>query len=292
MERRADIEHHRALCAAAFGELHGALDRRLMPCNHELARRIEIRRRNHFALSRFAAHLVRGFGRYAEQSCHRAHTHRYSILHVLTALANQPDGVGKFEGTCNHQRRVFAQAVARDKIRLHALFLGHPRRRHRDRENGRLRVGGQLQLLGGALKAKLREREAEGRVSFFENRTGGSKRLCQLPPHPRNLRPLAGKKESRLGLNHCCRSRSPAHRFRADSRRHTAYGTVTFSCLPYAVYPSTFYQRISMAPQVTPAPKAAIKIKSPRWMRPERAHSSRQMGMEAEEVFPTRLMLE
>ena len=52
------------------------------------------------------------------------------------------------------------------------------------------------------------------------------------------------------------------------------------------------YHRISTAPQVTPAPKADIRIKSPFLMRPLRTHSSRQMGMEAEEVLPTRLMLE
>jgi len=52
-----------------------------------------------------------------------------------------------------------------------------------------------------------------------------------------------------------------------------------------------FHHRISTAPQVTPAPKAAIRIMLPRFRRPARAHSSRQIGMEAEEVLPMRSML-
>jgi hypothetical protein len=52
------------------------------------------------------------------------------------------------------------------------------------------------------------------------------------------------------------------------------------------------HHRIRTAPQVTPAPKADIRIKSPFLMRPLRTHSSRQMGMEADDVFPMRLMFE
>jgi hypothetical protein len=49
---------------------------------------------------------------------------------------------------------------------------------------------------------------------------------------------------------------------------------------------------IKTAPHVTPAPNADISTKSPFFKRPLCAHSSKQMGIEAEEVFPMRAMLE
>jgi hypothetical protein len=53
-----------------------------------------------------------------------------------------------------------------------------------------------------------------------------------------------------------------------------------------------FHHRIKTAPHVTPAPNADISTKSPFFNRPLRTHSSKQMGMEAEEVFPMRQILE
>ena len=51
------------------------------------------------------------------------------------------------------------------------------------------------------------------------------------------------------------------------------------------------YQRISMAPQVRPPPKAVMRTRSPRSIFPARLSSSRQIPMEAAEVFPYFSML-
>src|ERR1039457_2565220 len=46
------------------------------------------------------------------------------------------------------------------------------------------------------------------------------------------------------------------------------------------------YHSMTAAPQVSPAPKTTIKIKSPRWTRPDATASSKAMATEAAEGFP------
>ena len=68
-------------------------------------------------------------------------------------------------------------------------------RRRAVRQQRRLSVVGQHELLGRTVEAKLAERETESLVDFLENLAGFRKFIGQLLSHAGLLRPLPGKQQ-------------------------------------------------------------------------------------------------
>ena len=108
---------------------------------------------------------------------------------VRTASAN-------VERARGHVRRILAQAVPGDKIRLQTFFLQHAPRRHRRRQNRRLRDLGQLQFFFRTFKAKLGQLVAERLVGLLKGSTRNRIVVGQFFAHANGLRALAGKEKS------------------------------------------------------------------------------------------------
>ena len=140
MERRADRQHHRALGAPGFGCLGAARDSRFVAGDHDLARRIEIDRLDHFALRRFETRRAHSVVIEPEYRRHRAGAERHRVLHRLGAEAHQRQRVAKADDAGNHQRRVFAKAVTGDDRRLRTARLA-PRAVHRIAGSQHQRLG-------------------------------------------------------------------------------------------------------------------------------------------------------
>src|SRR5882724_10244985 len=66
--------------------------------------------------------------------------------------------------------------------------------------------------------------------------------------------------------------------------------STTFKSIFWRAFHTGPYHRIKTAPQVTPAPKADIITTSPRFNRLVSTHSSSAIGIEADDVLPTRLI--
>ncbi len=65
--------------------------------------------------------------------------------------------------------------------------------RNRASQDGRLRVGSQLEFFFGAFEANLRNREAQGTIGFVKNGFGHRIFFSELFAHARVLRSLSGK---------------------------------------------------------------------------------------------------
>src|ERR1017187_1664736 len=70
------------------------------------------------------------------------------------AVGAHPDRIGKAQPSRRHQRRIFAQAVARHEIRRQAVLAQYRMRGGGNGEQGRLRVLGELELLFGSFEAE------------------------------------------------------------------------------------------------------------------------------------------
>src|SRR3982074_2419694 len=79
-----------------------------------------------------------------------------------------------------------------------------------------------------------------------------------------------------------------------DSTDHLRF-TIYLSLL-FTIYDSRFtnrhHQRIKTAPHVTPPPNEAIRTMSSFLMRPASTHSSKPIGIDADDVLPCMAMLE
>jgi hypothetical protein len=87
----------------------------------------------------------------AEHCSHGALPDRHRLLHVLAAHAHQAHRALEGQRTCCDVGGVLTQAVPRDHI---GRLAERAQERDGDREDGRLRVGGEAQLLVGPLEAQ------------------------------------------------------------------------------------------------------------------------------------------
>src|SRR6185295_15654592 len=104
---------------------------------------------------------------------------------------------GEIESARGHQGRPLAEAVAghRNRLKGRAGFGESAVDRDRGREQSRLGVRGQVQLVLRPLEAEAGERQAEGGVRLLEGRAGRRGNLGPGSPHADLLRALAGEDE-------------------------------------------------------------------------------------------------
>ena len=183
-----------------MGELDGALDGAGVSRDHDLLGRINIGRLANFSVRRVFRNLADLAERHTKNGRHRAHAHGHRFLHILAAISNRPHCIGKGQRAGGHVRRILAQAVpgniVRNKIRLQTFFLQHTPRRHRRRQDGRLRDLGQLQFFFRTFETKLRQLVSERLVRFLKGATSNRVIFGQLFAHANGLRTLAGKEKS------------------------------------------------------------------------------------------------
>ena len=205
MRRDADRKRHRAFRSTQFRGFDCARDRRGVPRDHHLPGRVEVHRLDDLTLRR----LMAGGGKFrvveAEDGCHRAFTERHRALH---RLATEPDKVhrhAKIESLRTHERRVFAQAMARHGHRHGSATLqphapgGHPSGKH-----------GGLSLFGGPefrfrpLLAQRPEVVAENARGLVEGLTDYRLGRREGRKHPDGLGALPRKHEcQRHGRSRC-----------------------------------------------------------------------------------------
>ena len=195
MERRGNGQHHGALGARLRSELDDALHRRGMAGNHGLFGRIQICGRNDFAAAGLLANFGDIRGTKAQNRGHRAFARRHRFLHVASALPNKLHGRRKFQRARGNQRGIFAQAVARHKIRFDAVLCEHTIGGHRNCQDCRLRIGGELQLFFGALKTHFGNGKSQRGIGFVEHRARCRKIIGEFLAHAGILRSLSGKKK-------------------------------------------------------------------------------------------------
>ena len=199
VERRAHRQRHDAPGAERLGPLARARDRVARAGNHHLPGAVQVRRAHDLALGGLGARLRDLFGVEAEDRRHRAVADRHRLLHVAAAAPHDPQRVGEREGAGRDVGRVLAEAVAGDERGR------EPARREQavggdaDRQDRRLRVLGQRQLVLGAVEEEAAQRLAERRVGLVERLAADRKRVGQRLAHADLLRSLSGKDEGDHG---------------------------------------------------------------------------------------------
>src|SRR5262245_43750352 len=195
MERRAHLERHRAFCAARLAFINRAFDSLFVAGDDDLFGRVKIRRRADLASGRRLASFS-DFRRVNSQDRrHRANADRNYFLHQLAAKANQSSRVTQTKSAGRDQRGVFAEAVARDEIRFYAFFKKNARRGDGHRQDRRLGVRRELQILFRAVKAKLAQTESQRLIGFGECVARGGEVFSQVAPHSDALGTLTWKDE-------------------------------------------------------------------------------------------------
>src|SRR3954471_14700148 len=114
MEGRADRQQDRAPCPALGGEGYGAVDRRLVAADHDLARGVVIGGAAYLALRGGGGDLARGVELEAEERRHRPRPNRHGELHGLAAPLQETCRVADSEGARRRERRVLAERMAGD----------------------------------------------------------------------------------------------------------------------------------------------------------------------------------
>ena len=222
-----------------------------MPRDDDLPGPVDVRKADDLALRRTLAHGLERGAIEAQDRSHRASALRHGFLHETAALANRGDRFLERKGPRGHVCRVLAEAVAGRGRRLRAAP-----RRERPVGGDRNREDRRLRDLGSN-ELGLGPRETELRQPHVQRVVGGAE--------DGRGRRLSGRKV----LSHPRVLRSLTWKQRRE-RPH---------------------QRTALAAQVRPAPKAAIRMTSPRAILPARTASSSAIGIEAADVFPYRSML-
>ncbi len=113
MERSADRKQLGALGSAFVGEFRGTLDGGGVSGNHNLFGRVEVGGFTDFAVGGVFADLRDFFRLHAQDRRHRPYSHRHGFLHVLAAVADGADGIGKVQRPGGNLRGIFAQGCVR-----------------------------------------------------------------------------------------------------------------------------------------------------------------------------------
>ena len=202
MKWRRHRQRQRATNSARFRNGDRALDRGFRSGDHDLPRRINVRHRDHVALGRRIANRLHLFHRRPDQRRHSARADRHGFLHESSALMNDRRCFRRRQSADAHDRAVFAEGVAGDEVASGgAALFEHRVNRSRHRENCRLRVLRQLQLILGTIEAEVRDRVAERGVDVIEHAPRRRKRLGDIAPHAGVLAPLPGKNECSVVLH-------------------------------------------------------------------------------------------
>ncbi|MCY1417247.1 hypothetical protein D3C76_829880 [compost metagenome] len=203
MRRHADRQRHGALGATRLARLDGAIHGPGGAGDHDLARRVEVHRADHFALGGFgtgSGHV----GIVQTEDCgHATGTGRHGFLHQLAAALHQFHRSGERQAAGSHQRGVLAQAMAGDERRSGAaLALPQTPQGDGGGKNGRLGLVGLVQALFRAFLHQRPEVIAQGIGSFAEGFAHDGVLSALVGEHADRLRTLAGENECE-GCGHC-----------------------------------------------------------------------------------------
>ena len=201
MEGGGHRQQHRALGAFALGDFHRAFDRGLVARHHHLTGAVVVGGLADLALCGFRRHRRRRVEFQPDQRRHGAHADRHRLLHRQPAHPQQAGGVGNGERAGGGERRIFAERMAGDELRVArklepGLVLQHAHHRERDRHQRRLRILGKRERLDRAVENDVAELGAERRVDFVEYPLRGHEIRGQRLAHAHRLAALAGKYES------------------------------------------------------------------------------------------------
>ena len=198
MERRGHRQQHAALDPVRLHQRNRALDRSAVAGQHDLPRIVVVGDRADLTFRRSGGQRRCLLDIRAEQRTHRAHTHRHGGLHGLTAQAQQPRGIGERKRPGGAQRGIFAQAVARDELRLvrerKAAFLFE----HAQHGNGighdrGLGIGGERQRILGPAGHQREEVLLQRIIDFLKHFARGGAGGGKLCPHTDFLTALPRK---------------------------------------------------------------------------------------------------
>ncbi len=201
---RAHGQRHGLACAQLFGPRGGAGDGRGVSGNDHLPRRVEVGRADDLPVGRVAAGLFHERRVRSEDRGHRAGADRHGFLHVAAAPAHERDAIGEREGPGSHVRRVLAEAVPGDEAGLEPARRQDAVGGQADRQNRRLRVLGERELVLGPVFEHGPERHAgttvdsrggERGLGLGQRRFRFGKRRRERLSHADLLRALPGKHE-------------------------------------------------------------------------------------------------
>ena len=137
----------------------------------------------------------------ADEGRHRAHPDRHRLLHGTAADTHEPHRIRQRERAGRRQRRIFPDRMAGDELgiarQIHSGFgLKHAHRRERHRDQRRLCILGQRDLLRRSLPHDGAELVAERGIDLLEDRAGGGIGLRQRLAHADRLAALPRENES------------------------------------------------------------------------------------------------
>src|SRR5262249_35375152 len=105
------------------------------------------------------------------------------LLHQFAAATDQTRGLAQAQGACRDQRRIFAEAVAGDEVRLESFSKERAKSGDGSRQNRRLRVRRKLQILFRAVEARAAQIESQRPISVVESGARGGEVLRQVASH-------------------------------------------------------------------------------------------------------------
>src|SRR5262249_61215377 len=103
-----------------------------------------------------------------------------------TSTADQTRGVAQAQSAGRDQRRIFAQAVPRDEVRPEPFFRERAKSGDGSRQNRRLRVRRELQILLRAVEAEIAQTESQRPINLVESGASGGGAFRQSHPPPRS----------------------------------------------------------------------------------------------------------
>src|SRR5258705_9212960 len=189
VKRAAHLERYDPLRAAFLARLARARHRIRVARDHRLVGPVEIGGYRDAALLR--RFVTRGLDLRGREPQHRGHHPRAllpGLVHQLAAAAHELGRVGRLERLGGDVGGVLAQRVS---CRTDAAGGGSPQGGEHGgavRQNRRLRVVRRRELVLGAIKHQLGQRDAEGVVNRLEHIPRGGKPLREILAHPDFLR--------------------------------------------------------------------------------------------------------
>ena len=178
--------------------------RRFLHCGQcagddRLSGRVEVGGRDHQSCFRCGVAQASATARRIErQNCrHRALACGNGQLHCAAACLHRPHSIGKLQRACSHMRRPLAQGVTCGQRWMHAMFRQHAQRSHAHRQNGRLRVLGELQVFFRALQSRaLKRANPQASSASAKVCAATGKRSARSRPMPTDCEPCPGKRNA------------------------------------------------------------------------------------------------
>ena len=201
VKRCGDSERHGPPGTAFLTEHTGSIHRAFVTGDNDLARRIIVRHNADFAFSRFFANLGCRIEIHAKEHRHGALAHRNRSLHCLSPALEQPCCGCEVKAAGGAQCGIFAQAMARDEIRLvgqrdAAFFFEHAQGRDGIGHDGGLRIFSQRQLVFRPVAHQPTKILSQCIIDFFKSLASDRTRIGKRGAHADGLAALSWKDKS------------------------------------------------------------------------------------------------